>query len=40
MRGIQTRQFRQETEPHDVTPDAIVDSLSELPAILRSWGGR
>jgi putative hydrolase of the HAD superfamily len=40
MRGIQTRQFRQETEPQDVTPDAIVDSLSELPATLRSWGGR
>ena len=24
----------------DVTPDAIVDRLAELPPLLRSWGGR
>ena len=24
----------------DVAPDAIVDSLAELPVLLRSWGGR
>lgn len=23
----------------DVTPDAVVDALAELPALLRSWGG-
>jgi putative hydrolase of the HAD superfamily len=40
MRAIQTREFRQETEPEHVAPDATVDSLPELPTILRSWGGR
>jgi putative hydrolase of the HAD superfamily len=24
----------------DVTPDAVVETLAELPALLRSWGGR
>jgi putative hydrolase of the HAD superfamily len=24
----------------DVTPDAVVDRLSELPDLLQKWGGR
>jgi HAD superfamily hydrolase (TIGR01662 family) len=39
MRGVQTLQFRQEDEPADVVPDGVVRTLSELPGLLRSWGG-
>jgi HAD superfamily hydrolase (TIGR01662 family) len=39
MRGIQTRQFRQEADP-DYHPDAVIDHFSELPQVLEKWGGR
>jgi FMN hydrolase / 5-amino-6-(5-phospho-D-ribitylamino)uracil phosphatase len=39
MRGIQTLQFRREVEPADVAPDAVVERLSDLPGVLRAWGG-
>jgi HAD superfamily hydrolase (TIGR01662 family) len=38
MRGVQTRQFRSESDP-DVVPDAVIDHLRELPAVLARWGG-
>lgn len=38
MRGVQTRQFRQEDDP-SFTPDAVIDHLKELPGILEQWGG-
>jgi hypothetical protein len=38
MRGVQTRQFRQESDP-DIEPDAVVDHLRELAAVLTRWGG-
>jgi putative hydrolase of the HAD superfamily len=38
MRAVLTRQFRQEDDP-EYSPDATIDHLSELPAILRSWNG-
>ncbi|HEX2267509.1 MAG TPA: HAD family hydrolase [Actinomycetota bacterium] len=38
MRGVQTRQFRQEENP-DVLPDAVIDHLRELPAALERWPG-
>ena len=38
MRAVQTRQFRQETDP-DVTPDAVIDHLTELPGVLARWPG-
>jgi len=36
MRTILTRQFRQE-DPGVVIPDAVVDRLSEVPAVIASW---
>jgi len=39
MRGIQTLQYRQEDGPVDITPDAVVETMSDLPAVLRSWAG-
>jgi len=38
MRAVHTRQFRVEDDP-SVDPDAVIDRLSELPAVLGSWGG-
>jgi putative hydrolase of the HAD superfamily len=38
MRAVQTRQFRQETNP-DVVPDAVIDHLKELPAVFQRWPG-
>ncbi len=39
MRGI-WRRNESGFPPSDVTPDAVVDRLGELPPLLRSWGGR
>ena len=39
MRGVQTVQFRRETEPATVTPDAVVQAVSDLPGVLAGWGG-
>jgi putative hydrolase of the HAD superfamily len=36
MRGVQTRQFRQEENPQ-VTPEGVIDHLSELPDVLERW---
>jgi putative hydrolase of the HAD superfamily len=36
MRAVQTRQFRAEDDPSP-HPDAVIDHLSELPPLLRSW---
>jgi putative hydrolase of the HAD superfamily len=36
MRTILTRQFRQE-DPGDVAPDAVVERLAEVPAVLEGW---
>lgn len=38
MRAVQTRQFRQEEDP-DAHPNAVIDHLNELPAVLARWGG-
>jgi putative hydrolase of the HAD superfamily len=38
MRGVQTRQFRQESDP-GIRPDAVVDHLRELAPVLAGWGG-
>jgi putative hydrolase of the HAD superfamily len=39
MRAVQTRQFRQEADPA-LAPDAAIDHLRELPAVLSKWSGR
>jgi putative hydrolase of the HAD superfamily len=36
MRTVQTRQFRREA-PEEIAADAVIDRLSELPAILAGW---
>ena len=36
MRAVQTRQFRQEADP-DSSPDAVIDHIRELPAVLSAW---
>ena len=36
MRTILTREFRQE-EPGDVTPDAVVERLTEIPDVIAGW---
>jgi putative hydrolase of the HAD superfamily len=36
MRGILTRQYRQEDDP-DFAPDAVIEHLSELPGVLKKW---
>jgi HAD superfamily hydrolase (TIGR01549 family) len=36
MRAVQTREFRAE-EDLDVVPDAVIDALPELPAVLERW---
>lgn len=36
MRGVLTRQFRQEDDP-DFAPDAVIGHLSELPVVLEKW---
>ena len=38
MRTVLTHRFRQEEDP-DIAPDAIVQSLGELPAIVAGWSG-
>jgi len=38
MRGVQTRQFRQEDDA-SFRPDAVIDHLQELPEVLRRFGG-
>jgi len=39
MRTVLTHQFRQERDP-DIRPDARIDHLSELPAVLEEWSPR
>ncbi len=39
MRGVQTRQFRQEDPGPEDHPDAVVEHLRELPETLNRWGG-
>jgi putative hydrolase of the HAD superfamily len=39
MRAVQTAQFRAEADP-EIEPDARIDHLAELPALLETWGGR
>ena len=34
MRGVLTRQFRQEPDEPDIRPDAVIDRLSDLPGTL------
>jgi FMN hydrolase / 5-amino-6-(5-phospho-D-ribitylamino)uracil phosphatase len=36
MRTVLTRQYRQEEDPN-TKPDAVIDHLSELPAVLKEW---
>jgi putative hydrolase of the HAD superfamily len=36
MRAVQTRQFRAEDDP-EAHPDAVIDHLRELPAVLEGW---
>jgi putative hydrolase of the HAD superfamily len=38
MRAIHSRQFRQEEDP-SIEPDATIEHLRELPAILDAWNG-
>ncbi|HEX2089060.1 MAG TPA: HAD family hydrolase [Actinomycetota bacterium] len=38
MRGVQTRQFRQEENP-EVVPDGVIEHLKELPGVLERWPG-
>jgi putative hydrolase of the HAD superfamily len=38
MRGVQTRQFRQESDP-DIVPDGVIEHVQGLPAVLERWGG-
>jgi hypothetical protein len=38
MRGVQTRQFRRESDP-DIVPDGVIEHLEELAALLVGWGG-
>ena len=38
MRAVHTRQFRREDNP-EVTPDAVIDHLLELPGVLEQWPG-
>lgn len=37
LRTVWNRDGRTDAEPGDVAPNATVESLSELPALLRSW---
>jgi putative hydrolase of the HAD superfamily len=37
MRGVQTKQFRQEDDP-SFRPDAVIDHVRELPEVLRRFG--
>ena len=39
MRGILTRQFRQEADPA-YHPDAVIEHLKELPSVLSKWNDR
>lgn len=39
MRAVQIRRFRREEDPA-AHPDAVVEDVTELPAILDSWNGR
>jgi FMN phosphatase YigB (HAD superfamily) len=36
MRTILTREFRAE-DPGDVVPDAVVERLSDVPAVVAGW---
>jgi phosphoglycolate phosphatase-like HAD superfamily hydrolase len=38
MRAVLTRQFRRE-EPDELQPDAVIDQLAELPAVLDRLDG-
>jgi putative hydrolase of the HAD superfamily len=38
MRAVLTHQFRQEEDP-SIEPDATIEHLGELPAVLGSWDG-
>jgi HAD superfamily hydrolase (TIGR01662 family) len=38
MRAVLTRQFRQEEDPA-ITPDAVIQHVSELPEVLQGWAG-
>ena len=37
MRGILTQEFRREVPTEDPGPDAIIESLDELPRVLSAW---
>jgi putative hydrolase of the HAD superfamily len=39
MRAVHTLQWRQEAAVPDLTPDATISRLSELPAVLDEWDG-
>jgi HAD superfamily hydrolase (TIGR01662 family) len=39
MRGVQTTQFRREDPRDDVGPDAILETIAELPDVVRAWRG-
>jgi putative hydrolase of the HAD superfamily len=36
MRGVLTREYRQETDP-EITPDAVIETFAELPGVLSGW---
>jgi putative hydrolase of the HAD superfamily len=36
MRGVLTHQYRQET-PEDIQPDAVVERIADVPALLERW---
>jgi putative hydrolase of the HAD superfamily len=38
MRAVQTVQFRKEDDP-SFAPDAVIEHLRDLPAVLRRWSG-
>lgn len=37
MRGILTRQYRDEEPSEDIVPDAVISRIDEIPAIVAGW---
>ncbi|MFA5889671.1 MAG: HAD family hydrolase [Actinomycetota bacterium] len=37
MRAVLTRQYRSEEPDDDIQPDAVIERISELPALIESW---